>query len=177
MELSVPVRDAMNALVQAGPGDLPGVLALLRNCVAGMLAAGIDQWDEVYPSAEKLSQDIAEGSLFARREGGSLQGVVALDSRQDPEYAAIAWRYPEASAGIVHRLMVAPEFQGRGLAKEMMRGLEDKARQRGLRSIRLDAFTLNPPALRLYRSLGYRETGLIRLRKGIFQCFEKELSA
>ncbi|HEV3030349.1 MAG TPA: hypothetical protein VG319_01845 [Polyangia bacterium] len=35
---------------RAHEDDLPRLLELLRVCVAHMLSAGIDQWDDLYPS-------------------------------------------------------------------------------------------------------------------------------
>lgn len=43
------------------------------------------------------------------------------------------------------------------------------------RVIRLDAFTGNPRALKLYDGLGYRRSGYVTFRKGLFVCFEKRL--
>lgn len=52
--------------------------------------------------------------------------------------------------------------------------LQEDIRQ-GTYSLRLDAFSENPFALKLYRSLGYRETGTAVFRKGKFYLFEKNL--
>jgi RimJ/RimL family protein N-acetyltransferase len=41
--------------------------------------------------------------------------------------------------------------------------------------MRLDAFSENPRALRVYDRDGYRRAGQVRLRKGTFICFEKAL--
>ena len=54
---------------------------------------------------------------------------------------------------------------------------EDRARELGYCAIRLDAFTKNPRALRLYQTLGYHDAGGVTLRKGPFRCFEKRLDS
>jgi hypothetical protein len=43
-------------------------------------------------------------------------------------------------------------------------------------AIRLDAFTLNPGAIRLYEGRGYRKAGSVRFRKGMFNCYEKAVA-
>jgi ribosomal protein S18 acetylase RimI-like enzyme len=73
--------------------------------------------------------------------------------------------------------MVDPDFQGQGIARRMMRFAEGAARNLGCGVMRLDAFALNPQALRLYRSLEYRDAGEVRFRKGAFRCFEKRLAS
>ncbi|MEI6239439.1 MAG: GNAT family N-acetyltransferase [Planctomycetia bacterium] len=53
-------------------------------------------------------------------------------------------------------LAVAPLHRGRGFAREMMRHLHDRAKQRGADRIRLKVDRRNLSAIRLYESLGYR---------------------
>jgi ribosomal protein S18 acetylase RimI-like enzyme len=42
-------------------------------------------------------------------------------------------------------------------------------------TVRLDAFSHNPAALKLYRRLNYCEVGFVDFRKGRFILFEKKL--
>ena len=139
-----------------------------------MLAAGINQWDEFYPDRKTLETDIERRELWILSDS-SLIGCICINSIQSCEYSALPWRYPDTSAFVFHRLMVDPEFQGRGHAKQIMNTAEINARSLGAHSIRLDAFLHNPPALRLYDSLGYERVGMVHFRKGPFVCFEKLL--
>ena len=43
----------------AGTEDIPSVVGLLKACVAALRTAGIDQWDEVYPTEEAIQSDVA----------------------------------------------------------------------------------------------------------------------
>ena len=56
-----------------------------------------------------------------------------------------------------------------------MGAVEAWARERGYRDIRLDAFSLNPQALRMYDRLGYAKRGEAVWRKGLFYLMEKQL--
>ena len=76
----------------------------------------------------------------------------------------------------VHRLMIHPDCQRRGLARHLMTFAEIAARRAGCGALRLDAFTGNAPSLGLYRGLGYEDVGAVRFRKGLFRCFEKDLA-
>jgi ribosomal protein S18 acetylase RimI-like enzyme len=73
--------------------------------------------------------------------------------------------------------MVEPRYQGRGIARQLMQVAERQAALAHFETIRLDAFSLNPQALRLYQQLGYTDVGGAPLRKGSFRCFEKRLAA
>jgi ribosomal protein S18 acetylase RimI-like enzyme len=161
---------------QASAADLHAVIALVRSCIEHMRSQGIEQWDDIYPSRDRLSSDGAAGSLYvAGLPEQEIVAVFALDSRQDPEYATVPWTLIDDRIGVVHRLMVDPRFQGRGVARELMMIVERLAAELGYAVIRLDAFSLNPAALRLYRGLGYHEAGAVTLRKGVFRVFEKRL--
>jgi GNAT superfamily N-acetyltransferase len=156
--------------------DLPAVMMLVRDCIEDMKLRGIEQWDEIYPAHANFSADVTEGSLYAAfSTGEDLVGVFALNGFQDPEYTEVPWSFLDASVGVVHRLMVNPRFQGQGVARALMVTAERLAVELGFAVLRLDAFSSNPQALRLYRSVGYREAGNVVFRKGRFHCFEKRL--
>jgi GNAT superfamily N-acetyltransferase len=166
-----------NVLVRrAHADDVPRLVDLLGACVAGMRAQGIDQWDEVYPTEATLRADIDAGTLYtAAAPGHPIAGAFVVDQRPEPEYAGVAWRVG-APASFVHRLMIHPDCQRRGLARHLMGFAEIVARRARCGALRLDAFTGNAPSLRLYQSLGYDDVGQVRFRKGLFRCFEKALA-
>ena len=137
---------------------------------------GIEQWDEIYPTEKGLLSDIESGSLFVAAFDDAIAGLVVLNEFQDPEYAGVPWTIDGGRIAVVHRLMVDPLCQGRGVASELMLFVERRAREQGYHAVRLDAFTQNPAALRLYQGLGYHDAGAMRLRKGWFRGFEKALS-
>jgi GNAT superfamily N-acetyltransferase len=155
--------------------DLPDLLTLVNDCVAAMRAAGIEQWDEIYPSADNITADIAAGTLDFLRAGGVIVACITVDQNDDPLWQGLDWSADSEPAAAVHRLMVHPSQQGRGLAKQLMLHAETVARSRGCRSIRLDTFRQNPAAMALYPRLGYRPTGTAMMRKGEFAGFEKLL--
>ena len=160
----------------AGDADVSAAMRLVRSCVDGMRRAGIEQWDDVYPDEATLRRDARSQTMYVVEDASGIYGMFVLNEYQDPEYADVPWSISDVPIAVVHRLMVDPEHQHRGVARQLMRAAEARARELGYGAIRLDAFTLNPRALRLYADLDYRDAGGIRLRKGLFRCFEKRLS-
>lgn len=151
-------------------------MVLLRDCIADMRRTGIDQWDEIYPSHKTLLTDIQAGTMHLgvhNRE--TLVGALVLNEFQDAEWSKAEWTIMTVPILVVHRLMVDPKHQGRGIARDLMQFAEAWARANGYRAIRLDAFSANLRALRLYRGLGYRDAGGASFRTGPFRCFEKAL--
>jgi ribosomal protein S18 acetylase RimI-like enzyme len=51
--------------------------------------------------------------------------------------------------------------------------IEDYLKSKNINSIRLDAFSKNLIALRLYNKLGFKKVGEVNFRKGLFILFEK----
>jgi GNAT superfamily N-acetyltransferase len=157
--------------------DVDALTRLLSECIDDMRAHGIDQWDDVYPSRATIAADVESDTAFvATHLNTDLAGFLVLNEDQNPEYAEVAWSINGLPTAVVHRLMVHPEHQRKGLARFLMRFAEERARMLGYGAIRLDAFSANPRALRLYESLGYRDAGGVTFRKGPFRCFEKALA-
>jgi GNAT superfamily N-acetyltransferase len=123
--------------------------------------------DEVYPSQETLLADIQARTMhlgFINHE--ALVGVLVLNEFQNAEWSIANWTVTGVPIVVTHRLMVSPKHQGRGIARDLRQFAEVWARGNGYRAIRLDAIAANPRALRLYRRLGYRDTGGAQFRKG-----------
>jgi GNAT superfamily N-acetyltransferase len=155
--------------------DSPALVALKDACIARMRADGIEQWDEIYPSAATIEEDIRAATLHVLRVDGEIAGNMTFDEKLDPLWQNMDGRPASGPIASVHRVMVHPAHQGRGFSKQLMLHAESLARARGFHAIRLDAFTRNAVALALYDRLGYRRTGTAMMRKGPFICFEKIL--
>lgn len=158
----------------ARDGSVDSVMELVNACIVAMRSQGIEQWDEVYPDRQTFSSDLAAGELYTAVLDGQLAGIFVLNAHQDPEYAEVSWTLP-GTVAVVHRLMVHPNAQQRGVAAKLMEFAENRAVALSRQVIRLDAFSKNPGALRLYEKIGYRLAGTVTFRKGLFHCYEKAL--
>lgn len=161
--------------VKATKEDLDRVFSLFQAAIRNMDANGIPQWDEIYPTRQIMSDDIDNGDMYLGLIDGKLASVYAINREYDPAYEGAVWQYPDANYYIIHRICVDPAFQNQGVARQTMLHIEDQLRDMGAETIRFDAFTKNPYALRLYRGLGYAVIGSIQLRKGEFLLMEKKL--
>ena len=102
--------------------------------------------------------------------------MITLNRESDPDYANGKWHYQGPEYMVVHRLIVCPSAQGQGVGTRMMRMAEAMLRERGIQSVRLDAFAQNPYSLRLYDKLGYRIAGEAVWRMGLFYLMEKDIT-
>lgn len=160
---------------QARPDDLDSIVALAGQAVVRMVSQGIDQWDDLYPTGEDFEQDIHGGQLTVGMQGGEIAVIYTINQEYDPEYESADWKHPDRPFCILHRLCVNPVFQNRGIARQTMEHIEREAAANGALAIRLDVFSQNPHALRLYQSCGYEQVGTARWRKGLFYLMEKYL--
>ena len=160
---------------RAGTDDLDALVALYGAAAQDMREKGIDQWDEYYPDREILAEDVESGDMTLGLLDGQLACAYVVNREYGPEYELGAWEHTEGDFCVLHRLCVNPEMQGRGLARQAMARMEKNARDQGFDSVRLDVFSQNLHAQRLYERLGYRRTGEVRFRKGIFYLMEKKL--
>ena len=161
---------------KATAADADALLQLVRECVAGMRAAGIEQWDEIYPNAENIGRDLEAGTLDVMCQDGGIIASITVDRNMDPLWRDLNWSNDGEPAAAVHRLMVHPSQQGRGHGRCLMLHAEVVGLVERCSSIRLDTFLQNPAAMALYPRLGYRPTGIAMMRKGEFMGFEKMLS-
>ena len=155
--------------------DLENIMKMYNSCVGGMLKNDIDQWDETYPNAEIISDDLKLGSYFVAELNGKIVGGVNIDQQQDPTYLNINWKDNSNQFLVVHRLGVQEENWGDGIGKALMMFSEELVKEQGLSSIRLDTYSGNPKAMEFYLRLGYNELGTIDLKpnKKKYHCFEK----
>ena len=160
---------------RAGTDDLDALVALYGAAAQDMREKGIDQWDEYYPDREILAEDVESGDMTLGLLDGRLACAWVVNREYEPEYELGAWEHTEGDFCVLHRLCVNPEMQGRGLARQAMARMEKNARDQGFDSVRLDVFSQNLHAQRLYERLGYKRTGEVRFRKGIFYLMEKGL--
>ena len=59
--------------------DATALLRLVRDCVAAMRAAGIEQWDEVYPNAETIASDTEAGTMHILNVEDTIIGSITID--------------------------------------------------------------------------------------------------
>jgi ribosomal protein S18 acetylase RimI-like enzyme len=142
-------------------GDVARLLAGFRDWM------GRDDPDEasIRASVDRLiGREDTEYLLATAGEGGPAAGVAG------PRPAGAAGAPPAGVAQLRFRwgvwwaaedceledLFVDASARGAGLGRALAEAAIARARERGCRRIQLDANTHNPPALALYRSLGFR---------------------
>jgi ribosomal protein S18 acetylase RimI-like enzyme len=69
--------------------------------------------------------------------------------------------------GIVYRLAVHPSRQRKGIARELMRKVEDTFREWGVLRVIAIVDTSRAPAMNFWKASGYKEDGMTRFYKNL----------
>jgi putative acetyltransferase len=103
--------------------------------------------------------------------------LVAVDEATGQPLGCAALRRLDPVTVEVKRMYVVPKSRGSGLATDLLRGLEEAARERGWTTIRLETGPGQPDAMRFYEREGYREIPLFGAYVGSDHsvCYERVL--
>jgi ribosomal protein S18 acetylase RimI-like enzyme len=157
--------------------DIDRIMDLVKDCIDDMETRGIHQWGEYYPTREIIQDDIENRSMYTAKENDEVLGIIAINEEQPPEWEKVNWSTQEGRILTVHRLAVKPTRQKQGIARRLLDYAEDYAADNGYTSIRLDAYSGNPIALRLYENHQYKRVGQVYfpMRDLPFYVYEKIL--
>ena len=158
---------------KATTNDIEEICRIVHAAVDVMERDNIFQWDDLYPAKEDFQEDIDESQLYVGVVDDQIAVVYTLNQKCEKEYENSKWKYKDEPFYTVHRLCVNPTFQNKGIAKSTLLYIEKQLTEMGIHVIRLDVFSNNPFALKLYNSLGYSEVGYADWRKGKFFLMEK----
>lgn len=141
--------------------------------------SGIPQWQNGYPNAEVLLEDMRCGSSYTLELDGAACATAAFFLGDDPTYAYIengAWKSSEPYA-VIHRIAISGQHRRMGLASLLIRRLEQLALEKGYRHVRIDTHEKNTPMRSTLVKNGFTHRGTIYLPDGSPRfAYEKELS-
>jgi len=127
-----------------------------------------------------VREGMRERGVFLVHSGGQAVASFAIGGDLPRFWPPSIWRVPEADPEEVlgvFGLAVVPPLQRQGIGTWAMRQIEDIARERGCRFVRLDAYEENPRSVAFYRRLGYDERGRLVVNGVPILCFEREVGA
>lgn len=158
---------------RADINDLNAIIAVIQDAIITMEKNNIYQWDELYPTKDIIQKDIESGHLYIGMADKNIAVIFVLNQECDDEYRNGNWAHPDREYFVIHRLCVNPLYQNRGVAKRTMLFIEEQVTAMNIFALRLDVFSENPYAIKLYEDMGYSKTGHADWRKGRFYLMEK----
>lgn len=167
-------ENALYPFRHATDTDFPRIREIVESAKAQMAREGRQQWNETYPAAEHISADIREGYAYVlcHETTPVAYGAVSFDG--EPVYRDIDGKWLSADPFVVvHRLAVADEMKGKGLATIFMQEVERMSRDRGVTSFKVDTNFDNLSMQKVLEKLGFSYCGEICFQRGTRMAYEK----
>ena len=122
-----------------------------------------------YPSAGSVRVKTAVGHQFMCLEDSKVIGAFVLNDDPQGRYENAQWSNPLALGEymVCHTLATDPEFQGKGIGRQMVEFCVEYAKEHGYKAIRLDVVPDNSPARKLYEKCGFQYAGDVDLERDI----------
>lgn len=134
----------------------------------------------MYPIRDDAEQGIENGTLYVAVLKDNIVGTIILNHEPEEAYKEIKWgfEFDYSDVFVVHTFLVHPEYKQRGVGKQLMDFAEQYAKDTNIKSIRLDVYEGNLPAIQLYRKCGFQykgnvDLGLEAIGLKWFQIYEK----
>ncbi len=155
------------AIRLANTRDLDRIMLIVDSAREYFASAGIPQWQDGYPSHTTFEDDITLNRLYVYEEEDTVLGLYCYDNGGDDNYTEIwdgSFSSNEPYAAI-HRIAVAPEAKGKGIAVKLTEHATALAISQGFSYIRGDTHRLNLSMQRLLAKSGFAKCGIIYVDK------------
>lgn len=164
-------------LRRAFPSDASRIWEILQQAILKRKKEGSNQWQDGYPNPEVIKKDISKEIGYVLITNNEIIGYCAVDINNEPAYQKIegAWQ-TNGDFVVFHRVAIAKEYIGKGLASTMFKCIEHYALENTINSIKADTNFDNAPMLYLFKKLGYRYCGQVHIRNSPRRAYEKVLN-
>lgn len=147
---------------------------VLQGAIQRRKEDGSNQWQDGYPNLEQIQIDLDNHAGYVLTDNGVVVAYVALYLNDEPEYDNIEGEWLSNGDFVCfHRLAVAENQVGKGLAKIMFDCIEQFTKKKGFPSIKADTNFDNEPMKYLFVKTGYKYCGQVYFRGSPRKAYEK----
>jgi len=168
-----------------GTEDEIDELEQLYNDLNDYLNKGINYpgWrKDAYPVRQNAIDGVKTGNLYVAKYDGKIIGTIILSNKPEPAYYKAKWEFESdySDVIVIHTFAVHPNFLKCGVGKALIDFSIEHGVKLKARSIRLDVYEGNMPAIRLYEKCGFKYVDTVDLGLGNygldwFKLYEKLL--
>ena len=145
----------------AFPNEVDAVMKVIEDARKTLAKAGSDQWQNGYPDADTIIEDIISGQAYVALDEGDLLAYAAVTKSPESAYEAIyegKWQGGETEYLVFHRIAVAADVQGQGVAQTFLEGLIEGFDYLDFRS---DTHAKNKAMQHIFEKLGFKQVGKV----------------
>lgn len=157
--------------------DIPIIWDILKDAIARRKSEGSNQWQDGYPNPDTILTDIQKEVGYVLCQSDEIVGYCAVLINDEPEYNNLQdgeWKSTDDFV-VFHRVAIAKNHLGKGLARKMFEFIEDFALKNNIYSIKADTNFDNAAMLHLFKKMGYEYCGEVFFRGSPRKAFEKVL--
>jgi len=136
----------------------------------------------IYPVRQNAIDGVGHGNLYVAKHNGKIVASLILSHKPEPAYYKAKWEFESdySDVFIVYTFVVHPDFLKCGVGKALMDFSIEYSINSHAKSIRLDVYERNMPAIRLYEKCGFKYIDTVDLGLGNyglnwFRLYEKLL--
>ena len=161
----------------ANINDLIQIIETIKMCISDLGKKGIYQWNENYPTEKIIQNDIENNNLYIIKDNCQIISLMTINEVQEKEWETINWSLKNTKPLCIHRLIIHPSWQKKGLGREFLKFAIEFAHNNKNDSIRFDAYSGNPELITTYTKSGCKKRGEVffPFREMPFYCFEMDL--
>ena len=145
----------------AFPNEVDAIMQVIEEAKKCLADAGSTQWQNGYPNTDTIIDDIISGQAYVALEEGELLAYAAVTKSPEKSYEAIYdgnWEGKEAEYLVFHRIAVASDVQGKGVAQTFLEGLIEGFDYLDFRS---DTHAQNKVMQHIFEKLGFKQVGKV----------------
>lgn len=145
----------------AFPNEVATVMKVIEDARKTLAKSGSDQWQNGYPNADIIIDDIISGQAYVALEEGEVLAYAAVTKSPEAAYEAIyegAWQDGDSEYLVFHRIAVAADVQGQGVAQTFLEGLIEGFDYLDFRS---DTHVENKAMQHIFEKLGFKQVGKV----------------
>ena len=146
--------------------DVPQIMVIINDAKTYLASQNIDQWQNGYPNAEQVENDIEKGESFVVvNDDDTIMATSIFTLRKEPTYKEILegnWLISEDQVyGVVHRMAIKKEYRKLGLATFLFDEFHQQLKNQSIKSLKIDTHENNVGMQSLIKKLGYKYCGII----------------
>lgn len=157
--------------------EMAPIWEILQQAILRRKEDGSNQWQDGYPNPAVIQKDIEKGEGFVLIAGETIVGYSAVIINDEPAYEQIEGNWlTNDDFVVIHRIAISEKYLGKGLAKMIIKYIEDFALSNNIYSIKADTNFDNIAMMKIFENLGYTLCGEVYFRGSSRKAYEKVLA-
>ncbi|MDI6046037.1 GNAT family N-acetyltransferase [Flavobacterium yafengii] len=156
--------------------EIASIWEILQQAIQRRKEDGSNQWQDGYPNPEVIQKDIEKREGFVLVDGETIIGYSAVLINDEPAYEKIEGKWlTNGDFVVLHRVAISEKYLGKGLAKMILKYIEEFAVSNNIYSVKADTNFDNIAMMKIFESSGYTYCGEVYFRGSSRKAYEKVL--